>query len=141
MSRSTGSSRRRRASIAETTSGIEHHAAGADPPHVRAEGLDIRDALLEEIPEPLRPGVHELGRVARLHVLREDEDRHARSRAPDLERRQQAVVRLIGSHADVRDDEVGIVQAGCAHECSGVLSEGRDLEAVALEQKRQAPRA
>src|SRR6188472_1073854 len=54
--------------------GIERGAAVGDPAHGRAELLEVRDPVLEEIADALGARLEQRHRIARLDVLRKEQD-------------------------------------------------------------------
>jgi hypothetical protein len=120
---------------------VERGAAFRDAAHCRAEVVDVRNAVLEEVADALGALRQELHRVAGLDVLREDEHGGVGVLLADLLRRDEPLVGVRGRHADVDDRDVGVVGADLQQQLLGVAGLADDLEAAVLEQAWRSPRA
>src|SRR3954452_4027825 len=96
--------------------GIERGAARGDALYRRDELVHVRDAVLEEVAEPLGAVLEQLERVLRLEVRGEDEDAGLRPVRADRLRRQDGPLRTGRRHADVHDGHLRIVGADAQHE-------------------------
>ncbi len=81
--------------------GVDHGLSGADPSERIHENCDVEDALLEQVADPLWMLLEEADCVARLHVMREQEDPDLGMLCADLLRGEEALVRVCRWHADV----------------------------------------
>ena len=106
--------------------GIEGGAALPHPAHGGEELADVGDAVLEQVAEPAGVAVvpalagEQLGGVALLDVLGQDEDADGGPALADLQRGTEAVVGVRRRHADVDDGEVGLVALDGAEQLVGV---------------------
>ena len=116
---------------------VEHRAALADPAHARRQLVEVGDAVLEQVADPLGALREQLDRVARLHVLREHEDADLRPARADQLRRPQALVGVRRRHADVDDRDVRARALDERAQLVGVGGEADHLEPGLLEQPRQ----
>ena len=136
---SSSSAPRRPRIIVATTSG-----SSTDPPRAtRAtrgdEALDLGDAVLEQVADALGAVGQQLARVALLEMGGEHEHADVRgSSARMMRRRLQALVGVVGRHADVDHRDVGAVRADLAQQVVAVAGLGDDVEAGVLEQPDHA---
>jgi hypothetical protein len=98
---------------------VERRAAVRNSTDGRAELLEIGDAILQEIPDPLGARLEQRHRIAGLDVLGEQEDPDAGVRLPDLLRRAEPFVRVRRRHPDVDDGDVGLVHRDVTEEVVG----------------------
>ena len=89
--------------------GVEGRTAVRDPSDGRAELLEVGDAILQQIPDPLGARLEQRHRIAGLDVLREEEDADPGMRVADLLRRPQPLVGVRRRHPDVDDRDIGLV--------------------------------
>ena len=118
--------------------GIERRAAAGDAAHRVGEGVDVGDAVLEQVAGALGRLREQLDRVGLLDVLGEHEHADVGVVGADLVRGAQALVGVGGRHPDVDDGDVGVVGADLAQQVLGVTGLAGDLEARLLEQAREA---
>lgn len=62
----------------------------------------------------------QLERIAVFEVLREDEDTDAGLSRPDLLSGAQAIVSVFRGHANIGDDDIGLVGTGLAEQIWGI---------------------
>ena len=113
---------------------IECRAALGDPPHGGGELLDVGDAVLEQVADALGALGEKLHRVARLHVLGEDEHAGRLVVLADLLGRPQPLIGLRRRHPDVHDRDVRLVHRDVAQQILGVAGLRDDVEAGLHEQ-------
>src|SRR3954451_2910186 len=113
-------------------------ARGELAPHGVGELVGVRDAVLEQVADALGGLGQQVHRVGRLEVLGEDEDGGARVSRADLARGAQALVGVVGRHADVGDHDVRVIASDLEQELLGVVGLADDLEAAALEDTGEA---
>ena len=99
---------------------------------------DVAHAVLEQVADAGGVVADQLEHVGRLEVLREDEDRDRRMRAPDLGGGHQSIVGVARRHADVDDGDVGHVGAHLEHEVVGVVRAADHLVPGVPQQRRDA---
>jgi hypothetical protein len=118
--------------------GVDHALAIVDAPQRVGEHGEIRHPLLQKVARPCGRLLEQPHRVARLQVVREDEDADLGVPAADLLRGDEAVVAAVGWHADVHQSDVGSSSVDHPQQRLGVATTPRDLEAGVLEQASQA---
>ncbi len=118
--------------------GVERGAAVGDPAHGGAELLEVGDAVLEEVADPLGARLEKRHRVARLDVLREKQHADVGMALADLARSLQSLVRVGRRHADVDHRHVRLVHRDVAQEVLGGAGLRHDLEARLLEKPRHS---
>ena len=117
---------------------VERRAALPHTPDRGGELAHVGDPVLEQVADALGALGEQLHRVRRLDVLGEDEHADLRIRLADLLRGPEAFVRVRRWHADVDDDDVRRVAAHLQHQVIGGAGLPDDLEALVLEQPRDA---
>ena len=136
---SSGPSSRERPSIWATTSGS---STGAPPAKARIDrlgkALDVADAVLEQVADPLGAAREELTEVAVLDVLAEQQDADGRKLLADRQCSAQAVVGIVGRHAGRRRSQRRACNADLAQEVLGVACLGDQGVARVDEESRGA---
>src|SRR5262249_14869876 len=115
---------------------VEDRAALIDTPHRVDEAVDLGDPVLEQVTDPLAAGGEQVDRVVLLDVLREDEDPGLRQLFADRRRGTQAVVGVVGGHADVDDRDIGLMGTDLAEKVLGVGGLADDLDPGLVEEAR-----
>ena len=116
---------------------VERRAALGDPPDGGRELVDVGDAVLEQVPEPVRAVGEQLDGVGVRDVLGEDEHAGVGVLGADLAGRPDPLVGLGRRHANVDDRDVGVVAAHLEHQLVGVPCLPDDLDLRLLEQPRE----
>src|SRR5918999_449541 len=101
---------------------VDRRAARSHALHGGDELLDVADAVLEQVPHPIRGVGEQLHRQSKLDVLRQHEHRHRGVARTDLERRPQAFVVVGRGQSNVHDRDIQVVAARFAEELVGVLA-------------------
>ena len=118
--------------------GVERAAAGRDARDGVQERLDVADAFLEQVADPLGALADELEREGGLAELREDEHAGLGQAPTQLDGGDQAVVLAPGRHPDVDDRHVGAVRERPAQQVVGVAGLRDDVKPGAGEDARDA---
>ena len=117
-----------------TTSGVQRGAAGRHPVQCVNEFADVRDPVLEQVPDTSRAlsgsRTEQVGRVPGLDVLGEHQQSQARVFAAQRDRGPQALVGVPGRHAHVHDGDVRAVLLYRGAQGLGVTDGGHDLVAA-----------
>jgi PAS domain S-box-containing protein len=98
----------------------------------------VPDALFEQVADARGRLPDELEHVGRLEVLGQDQYRRGRMRAPDLDRGDEAIVRVSGRHADVDDRDVGRVGADLQQQIVRAAGAADDLVSRILQERGDA---
>jgi hypothetical protein len=89
---------------------VERGPAGRDPVQRVQELLHPAHPVLEQVADPARAAAEEFGRVGRLDVLGEHEDRQPGDLPAGRERGAQALVAEARRHPDVQHGDVGAMR-------------------------------
>jgi hypothetical protein len=90
----------------------------------------VRDAVLEQVPDPLGAALQQRDRVPGLDVLREHQDAHAWMLGADPLRGEQALARVGRRHPDVGHHDVRRLPLHHREQLLGVAGLTRDHEAA-----------
>ena len=114
---------------------VDHRAAQRDRADGAEQLIEVVDALLQQVGAPGAAGVQQREGVARVGVLAEDDDAHARVRLAQALGDLDALVRVVRRHADVGDDDVRALAIDGLEQRLEVAAGRRDLEpGLGLEQ-------
>ena len=137
----SGPSARSAASRLRDDLGVERRAAAVDTAQRRDEVLDVGDAVLEQVAEPLGILGQHPRRDAELDVLGQDHDRDLRVARADRLRRDQALVGVRRRHPDVDDRDVGLGAPSTARSSSSASSTSAATSRPHSSQQRGDPPA
>jgi hypothetical protein len=115
---------------------VDDGSARRDPLKCIHELVHRQDAALEQVADPI-PGREELCRILDLDMRREDEDAGLGKLLTNRLRCGEPFGGMRRRHADVDDDELGLVLAHEREQFGRVAGLADDLEVAALEQARQ----
>ena len=87
--------------------GVDRRAAGSDAPRGGKELVDVGHAVLQQVADAAAAAAQQIGGVALLDVLAEDQNRDLGLAAAQLDRGAHALVGLRRWHPHVDDREVG----------------------------------
>src|SRR5687768_15580696 len=118
--------------------GVQHRPARGDVADRGEELGDVSHAVLEQVAGTTRAGLEQLGAVALLDVLREDEHGEAGDAGASLDGRLEALVTVARGHPDVHHRHVRAVLLGGPDQARTVAHGGDHLEAGVGEQPREA---
>ena len=116
--------------------GVQRRAPAAHRPHGVDEVAQVRDPVLEHVPDAARVVAHQLVHVPLHEVLGEHQHAHVGLLAPDLQRRAQPVVGEVRRHPHVDDGHVRLVPAHLAQQVGRVRRARHHLDPGLLEQPR-----
>ena len=108
---------------------IERAAAGGHAADRLDEGLDVADALLEQVADTLGAVADEVDGVALLVELREHQHADLGVARAELERGAQAVVLAARRHPHIHHRDIGTMRERATEEVVGISHLGDDLEA------------
>jgi hypothetical protein len=138
VSSSSGSARRRRSSSAATSCGSTTTPPADDARDRVRQLVDVEDAVLEQVPDPLLIAVEEPERILGLDVLREHEKADVVEARPDLRGGSQALVGERRRKTDVDEDGVGPLALDDVEQLGRGLGLPDELEPRAAEEAPQA---
>jgi hypothetical protein len=116
-----------------------HRGAARRHPVQRVEEVVERaDAVLQQVPDAAEPVREQVGGVAGLHVLGEDQHRLAGPLGPQPDRGAQTLVTETGRRPHVRDGDVRAVLDHGGQQRVGVADRGHHLVALAAQDVRDA---
>ena len=118
--------------------GVEHGAAGRDRVERVEQHLDVGHPVLEQVAEAAGVLPGQVGDVAALQRLGEQQDAEPGVALAELERRLGALVRVRRRHPDVDDRDVGCVLVDHGEQLVGVGGPGHDVDPRLGEQVGQA---
>ena len=119
--------------------GVERGAAGGDAPQRRRGTRDVGDAVLEQVADALAAAAEQVGGVALLDVLAEDEDRHVGVAARGSRRAARTPSSVwVGGMRTSTMARSGSCSSTAAMQRVGVADRGDDLVAGVGEQRREA---
>ena len=112
---------------------VDHGFATHDASQCINDGCDVEDTLLEEITNSLGLILDEAHRVARLHVLREDENTNFRMLGSDRLCGDETFVGVRRRHPDVYDRDVWAIPTNGTKQSLGVLCLAHDIDVCVLQ--------
>jgi hypothetical protein len=93
---------------------VKRRSAIRDATHGIGEGLDVGDAILEQIANAACVLADEVKRVGLVAKLREHEDPGVRVGAPNLDGRSQPIIGVVRRHLHIHDGDVRPVRGHLA---------------------------
>ena len=113
---------------------VDHSFAIHDASQCINNGCDVEDTLLEEITNSLGLILDKAHRVARLHVLREDENTNFRMLGSDRLCGDETFVGVRRRHPDVYDRDVWAIPTNGTKQSLGILCLAYDIDVCVLQQ-------
>ncbi|HET6656282.1 MAG TPA: hypothetical protein VFG61_00165 [Gaiellaceae bacterium] len=110
--------------------GIHDRAAGCDRVDCRNELVEILHPLLQKVRAALASTLQKREHEGRGRVLAQHDHTNLGARLAESGGRLDSLVRVLGRHADVRDDDVGPLGLDRLEQRVEVLANRRDLEVV-----------
>jgi len=117
---------------------VERRASTRDAADGIGEQGEVTDPMLEEIANPFGMVADKLQRVARLDVLRQDQNADLRLSGAYLSRGAQPIVGVVGRHLDICYDHLWLVGRRLAQKVGRIRRDRHDLEAGLVEYRHDA---